>query len=166
MSPSGRRRRWPWVLGTGLVLAAGAAFTFLTSPRSDTDFVGIADTLCDELRIDRLSAVAGVPLVPQLDQSDSVTCMTHGEHPDGQVRIRFAMATGNNVTTSPLFGEEADASAIDGFGWKSAAELPGRSSARILSIAGNKSATVTVESANNHFGDAPMAIALLNEWLV
>lgn len=166
MAAPARRRRWPWVLGTAVALAGGAAFAFFTSPRSDTDFIGVADTLCDELRIDRLSAVAGVTLVPQLDQSDSSTCMTYGERAEGQARVRFAMTTGNNVEAGPLFGESTDASAIEGFGRKSAAETPQRSSARILSLLGNKAATVTIESASNEYGDAALAIALLNEWLV
>lgn len=166
MPPSGRRRRWPWVMGVGLVLAGGVAFTFFTSPRSDTDFVGVADTLCDELRIDRLSAVAGVTLVPQMDQSDSSTCSTYGERAEGQARIRFHMATGNNVDTSAPYAWNADASGIDGIGWKSAGQWPDFSRARIVSLLGNKLASVTVDSENNNYGDAALAVALLNEWLV
>lgn len=166
MPPSGRRRRWPWVMGAVLVLAAGAAFTLFTSPRSDTDFVGIADTLCDELRIDRLSAVAGVTLVPQSDQSNSSTCMAYGERAEGQARIRFRMATGNNVDTSSPYAWNADASGIDGIGWKSAGQWPDFAQARIVSLLGNKSAAVTVDSEHNNYGDAALAVALLNEWLV
>ena len=83
MPTPGRRRRWPWVLGAGLVLAGGAAFTLVTSPRSDTDFVGVADSLCDELRIERLSAVAGLTLVPEADRSDSSICLLVGDRPEG-----------------------------------------------------------------------------------
>ena len=87
MPTPGRRRHWPWVLGAGVVLAGGAAFSFRTSPRSDTDFVGVADTLGKELRIDRLSAVAGIPLAQSDDPIDSASCTLVGPVPgDGTFR--------------------------------------------------------------------------------
>lgn len=166
MPTPGRRRRWPWVLGAALVLAGGAAFTLVTSPRSDTDFVGVADSLCDELRIERLSAVAGLTLVPEADRSDSSTCLLVGDRPEGQAFVGFRMATGNGVDTSSPYAWNADASGIEGVGWKAAGQWPDFSRARIISLLGNKSASVTIDSENSDFGDAPLAIALLNEWLV
>lgn len=170
MPASGRRRRWPWVVGAGVVLAGGAAFTFLTSPRSDTDFVGVADTLCQELRIDRLSAVAGVPLTRSADPADSSSCTLvgpvpgDGAVPDGQAFLRFSMATGDNVefTGGSLF----DSGGIDGVGWKKVTDNAGFYAAQITSLAGNKKASVTITSAQSNFGDAALAVALLNEWLV
>lgn len=166
MPTPGRRRRWPWVLGAAMVLAGAAGFALLTSPRSDTDFVGIADSLCDELRIDRLSAVAGVALVPQPDSSSSANCLLAGELPEGQARIDFRMVTGNNVDSSSPYAWNADASGIDGTVWKAAGQWSDFSRARIISLLGNKSASVTVDSEQGTFGDAALAIALLNEWLV
>jgi len=170
MAAPGRRRRWPWVVGAGIVLIAGAAFTFLTSPRSDTDFVGVADTLCKELRIDRLSAVAGLTLTESADPPDSASCTLVGDVPgdgtvpDGQTFLRFAMATGNSVdqTGGSLF----DSDGIDGVGWKEVIDQDGFYSAKIISLPGNKSASVTITSEQSNFGDAAMAVALLNEWLV
>jgi hypothetical protein len=166
-----RRRRWPWVLGAGVVIAAGAAFSFLTSPRSDTDFVGVADTLCKELRIDRLSAVADIPLTQSADHPiDSASCTlvgpvpAEGRMPEGQAILRFSIATGNtvNFTGGSLFG----AGGIEGIGWKEVTDLDGFSSAKIISLPGNKSAEVTITSSQANFGDAAMAVALLNQWLV
>lgn len=160
MPEAGRRRRWPWVVGAGVVLAGGAAFSFLTSPRSDTDFVGVADTLCKELRIDRLSAVAGVPLTQSADPPDSSSCTLvgpvpgDGAVPDGQAFLRFAIGS--------LF----DSAGIDGVGWKEVIDQDGFYSAKIISLPGNKSASVTITSAQSNFGDAALAVALLNEWLV
>lgn len=170
MPEAGRRRRWPWVVGAGFVLAGGAAFSFLTSPRSDTDFVGVADTLCKELRIDRLSAVAGVSLTQSADPPDSSSCTLvgpvpgDGRVPDGQAFLRFAMATGNTVdqTGGSLF----DSGGIDGVGWKEVIDQDGFYSAKIISLPGNKSASVTITSEQSNFGDATLAVALLNEWLV
>ncbi|ACV81074.1 hypothetical protein [Nakamurella multipartita] len=159
-----RRRRWPWVVTAVVALAGAAVFTLLTSPRSDTDFVGVADTLCDELRIERLSAVAGVPLTPS-PESTSTTCLLVADRPQGQAWLSFRMATFNNVDTSSPYGWNADASGIEGLGWKAAGQWPDLSQARIISLFGNKSAAVTIDSANNDFGDAAMAVALLNEWL-
>jgi len=170
MPTPGRRRHWPWVLGAGVVLAGGAAFSFRTSPRSDTDFVGVADTLGKELRIDRLSAVAGIPLAQSDDPIDSASCTLvgpvpgDGTVPDGQAFVRFAMATGNSVnfTGGSLFG----AGGIEGIGWKEATAGDGYYTAKIISLPGNKSAEVAISSSQANFGDAAMASALLNEWLV
>lgn len=171
MSTAGRRRRWPWVVGTAVLLAGAAAFTFLTSPRSDTDFVGVADTLCKELRIDRLSGVAGIPLTQSADEPvDAASCTLVGpvpgddRLPDGQAFLRFSMATGDNVefTGGSLF----DAGGIEGVGWKKVTDNGGFYSAQITSLAGNKKATVTITSAQSNFGNAALAVALLNEWLV
>lgn len=170
MAAPGRRRRWPWVVGAGIVLVAGAAFTFLTSPRSDTDFVGVADTLCKELRIDRLSALAGLELTQSADPPDPASCTLvgdvpgNGPVPDGQTFVRFAMATGNNVdqTGGSLF----DSGGIEGVGWKEVTDRDGYYSAKIISLPGNKSASVTITSSQQNFGDPAMAVALLNEWLV
>lgn len=170
MAGPGRRRRWPWVLGAGVVIAAGAAFSFLTGPRSDTDFVGVADTLCKELRIDRLSAVAGIPLTPSADPPDPSSWTLvgpvpgDGTVPDGQAILRFSMATGNNVNFrgGSLFG----GGGIEGIGWKEVNDWDGYLSAKIISLPGNKSAEVTISSSQVNFGDAEMAVAQLNEWLV
>ncbi len=168
--PDARHRRWPWLLGAGVVLVGGAAFSFLTAPRSDTDFVGVADTLCRELRIDRLSAVAGIALTPSSDPPDSASCTlvgpvpADGTVPEGQAVLRFAMATGDNVnfTGGSLWG----AGGIDGIGWKEVVDWDGRYTAKIISLPGNKSAEVTISSSQSNFGDVAMAVALLNEWLV
>lgn len=170
MAGPGRRRRWPWLVGAGVVLAGGAALSFLTGPRSDTDFIGVADTLCKELRVDRLSAVAGIPLTPSTDPPDPATCTLvgpvpgDGTVPDGKAVLRFAMATGNNVnfTGGSLFG----AGGIEGIGWTEVTDWDGYYSAKIISLPGSKSAEVTITSSQQNFGDAGMSVALLNEWLV
>jgi len=168
--PRPARRRWPWVVGAGIVLTGGAAFTFLTSPRSETDFVGVADTLRKELPIDRLSAVAGLPLTQSPDPPDSASCTLvgavpgDGTVPDWQTSLRFAMATWNNVdhTGGSLF----DSGGIEGVGWKEVTDRDGYYSAKIISLPGNKSASVTITSSQQNFGAAALAVALLDEWLV
>lgn len=39
-------------------------------------------------------------------------------------------------------------------------------SAKIISLPGTMSASVTITSEQSNFGDAALAVALLNEWLV
>jgi hypothetical protein len=167
--PAPRRHwgRWTLVLlAAGAVLVAGAV-NFLLAPRSDTDFVGVATTLCDELRPDRLSTVVGFPLtVSPAIPGASMHCTLEGPTPTGTAWIRFSMATNQNVEFPSIWAWNSDTSGMDGIGWKYAGEFGGTSGARIVSAFGNSSATVSITSQQSDFGNAALAVALLNEWLV
>ena len=75
------------------------------------------------------------------------------------------MATNHNVEFPSIWAWNGDTSGMDDIGWKCAGQLQGMSAAKIISLFGNSSAQVSIASQQTDFGDAALAVALLNEWL-